>query len=140
MLLNTIINTRTVRTTRYDIDKKSAQHYGGYVTYFRLYIKLWKMMLESSVVADLPRLRKIWAYVDLCLRFFWYCLVKPLACIYSHVTYIKGWFTVDGEGYVSHRLTLSKCVTHRVFGIPVLSIKKHVTQEDIQEITKNKQK
>lgn len=131
------------------VSNTSNLYNGGYLTYWKLYLELLKMLSRKDDVLNefrkqLPGLyghklerkirfrfflAKLYAYT---IGIVWACLIKPLGQFFSRTVITKGSYMIP-----FNNISLEKTTKYKLFGIIFwVSRKQRLTDEDVKELCK----
>lgn len=125
-----MINTYSTITR--NINNSHTQKNAGYIVYWKLTFKLWKMFFQSA--------RKI-SFIQFVYRLFvmlfktpFWLLIKPAFQVFSVKTKMQGSCTWQNDKLIKNSIKKSKYI--RIIGIPFLWYPSAITNEEWQKIKK----
>ena len=107
-----------------EIKNTSNQTFGGYKTFYHLFLKSIKML------KDINKLNPI-SFSNLLLQ----CLFKPLKQFYSYTIKIEGKYEIINKTEFNN-INVIKTKYYKLFKFTLLSVNQKLTNEDIVELLK----
>ncbi|MFA7219762.1 MAG: hypothetical protein WC119_04590 [Synergistaceae bacterium] len=112
------MSVETYKTIRFK--NTHTQRYGGYVAYWKLCAKLWKMPFDENLeikgVTEHLRFAKFCLVLHLLLKSPWWLFIKPLGCMFSVRTKSEGSVTTDSSNIL--KFNGEKFIVYKFLGMP----------------------
>lgn len=119
-------------TTHKQICYKTTYRNGGFIVYWKLYLRLIPQYHRSLKGASI--IHKAVAWSLFMFKTGWWLLIKPLGCIYKRKRIMEGSVYIMDGRIIESRTAIKKHYIHYMFSIPIMCHYWYLSQEDMDEI------